>query len=123
MARGQRLTERSIFFISSIIMLNSILLQITQAVTAPFCIVSIWALLVGLFWAIGVAVQDGVQRLKRLHQVPCDRCLYFTGDYRLKCTIHPCKALTEEAIGCRDYELTSRHPTTICSKDRKLINL
>jgi hypothetical protein len=43
-------------------------------------------------------------RLRRLHQVPCSRCAFYTGDYRLKCTVHPCKALSEEAIACLDYE-------------------
>jgi hypothetical protein len=42
--------------------------------------------------------------LQRLHQIPCDRCVFFTGEYHLKCTIHPCKALKEEAIGCLDYQ-------------------
>lgn len=54
-----------------------------------------------------MALQDGVARLKRLHQIPCSRCAYFTGDYRLKCTVHPCKALTEDALDCRDYAPTA----------------
>jgi hypothetical protein len=42
--------------------------------------------------------------LQRLHQIPCDRCVFFTGEYNLKCTVHPCKAFKEEAIGCTDYQ-------------------
>jgi hypothetical protein len=42
--------------------------------------------------------------LKRLHQIPCSNCVFFTGEYNLKCTVHPCNALSEEAIGCKDYE-------------------
>jgi hypothetical protein len=43
------------------------------------------------------------QQLKKLHQIPCDRCVFFTGEYNLKCTVHPYKALNEDAIGCSDY--------------------
>jgi hypothetical protein len=46
----------------------------------------------------------GFEQVARMHQVPCDRCAYFTGDYNLKCTVHPCQALTEAAIDCRDFE-------------------
>ncbi|WAL58777.1 hypothetical protein [Thermocoleostomius sinensis] len=80
---------------------------------------AIWLLLVGLFWAIGTAYQDGIQRLKQLHRIPCHRCLFFTGEYHLKCTVHPFKALTEDAIDCLDYEPTSQRPAAIwtaCSK-------
>lgn len=96
-------------------MIDIILLQITQTITVPFCFISICSLLVGLLWAIGVACREGLLRLRRLHQIPCDRCLYFTGDHRLKCTVHPYKALTEEAIDCRDYEQTGQRSITPCS--------
>ncbi len=43
-------------------------------------------------------------QLQRLHQIPCSNCLFFTGEYNLKCAVHPCKALSEEAIGCADYQ-------------------
>ena len=46
------------------------------------------------------------ETLSKLHQIPCARCAFFTRDYRLKCTVHPSKALTEEAINCLDYEST-----------------
>jgi len=55
----------------------------------------------GAFWT---TLQKGIQHLTRLHQIPCSRCVYFTGDYRLKCPVHPIEALTEDAIACRDYE-------------------
>ncbi len=48
--------------------------------------------------------QLGINYVKRLHQIPCSRCTFFTGDYRLKCTVHPYSALTETAINCSDYE-------------------
>lgn len=44
---------------------------------------------------------SGLTYVKKLHQVPCNRCIYFTGDYRLKCTVNPLMALSEETIDCR----------------------
>ena len=62
--------------------------------------------LMGLFvWSLQLAFRDGIIHLKRLHSIPCSRCAYFTGDYRLKCTVHPKMALTEDALGCGDYEV------------------
>lgn len=97
-------------------MYNIILLQVHQSVTTSIFAVLIW---VGLFSSLGslwVALREGFAYLKRLHQVPCSRCAFYTGDYRLKCTVHPCKALTEEAINCLDYEPASHRPATPCSK-------
>ena len=54
-------------------------------------------------WRLFHTLQQGTSYVRRLHQIPCSRCAYFTGDYRLKCTVHPVSALTEEAIDCRDY--------------------
>lgn len=45
----------------------------------------------------------GVATVKRLHQIPCANCQYFTANYVLKCAVHPDRALTESAVGCQDY--------------------
>lgn len=50
------------------------------------------------------AFRSGWQNLRRLHQIPCSRCVFFTANYRLKCTVHPDRALSLAAIGCRDYQ-------------------
>jgi hypothetical protein len=42
-----------------------------------------------------------------MHQIPCANCQFFTGDYHLKCPIHPAIALSEAAIGCPDYRSQS----------------
>ncbi len=42
---------------------------------------------------------------KRMHQIPCYNCCFFSGNYTLKCTIRPTEANTEEAIGCLDYQV------------------
>ncbi len=47
-------------------------------------------------------------QLQRLHQIPCSNCLFFTDEYNLKCAVHPCKALSEDAIGCADYQMAKK---------------
>ncbi|MGB0563391.1 MAG: hypothetical protein ACPGVO_16540 [Spirulinaceae cyanobacterium] len=76
----------------------------------PLFILGFWLVSVSFFLAIALAMRDGIQQLRRLHRVPCSRCAFYTGEYRLKCTVNPCQALTEEAIGCLDYE--KRAPKT-----------
>jgi hypothetical protein len=57
--------------------------------------------------AVWKSLRKDWQHLQRLHQIPCHRCVFFTGEYNLKCTVHPDKALNEDAIGCLDYQRTS----------------
>ncbi|WP_310482088.1 hypothetical protein [Chamaesiphon sp. VAR_48_metabat_403] len=59
--------------------------------------------LVYFSWSSWNTLQKDWLQLKRLHQIPCDRCIFFTGEYQLKCTVHPYKAFHEDAIDCRDY--------------------
>lgn len=67
------------------------------------CAILIQVVLVSLLVSLWRSLQQGIRQLRRMHQVPCDRCAFFTNDYHLKCTVHPYTALTEEAIGCMDY--------------------
>ena len=64
---------------------------------------------VGAYSLLGLAglslasfVIDTVATAKRMHQIPCTKCRFFTGDYRLKCTVNPDIANTEQAIDCPD---------------------
>ena len=60
--------------------------------------------LLGLLgWTIVSAFLDAIARAKRMHQIPCANCRFFTNDYRLKCTMNPYIANTEKAIDCSDY--------------------
>lgn len=52
-------------------------------------------------------IDQAKRYVHHLHQIPCAQCRYFTGDYRLKCPVNPCSALSEAAIGCRDFESIS----------------
>lgn len=49
------------------------------------------------------AIGDAVARGKEMHRIPCSNCQFFTNDYRLKCTINPSIANTQEAVNCIDY--------------------
>ncbi len=63
-----------------------------------------WTLLVLFLWSVWQALREGISQLTRLHKIPCSDCEFFTNDYRLKCTVRPFSACTEEAIGCSDFE-------------------
>jgi hypothetical protein len=76
----------------------------TISLMTILCSLFAWSLVVGCICSSGVALVEGWKHLRRLHQVPCSKCIYFTGDYNLKCTVRPCSALTEQAIGCLDFE-------------------
>lgn len=54
-------------------------------------------------WSLISCILDAIAQAKRMHQIPCTNCRFFTGDYRLKCTINPSIANTEQAIDCGDY--------------------
>ena len=103
------------------------------------CFAAIWGLLSFFVWSAWQAIREGTVHLKRLHAIPCDRCVYFTGDFRLKCTVRPIEAMTEEALGCRDFEpITkpiplqvpqracggcSKRKSSLCSSENSLVNL
>lgn len=42
-------------------------------------------------------------KLKPSNQIPCKNCRYFSGNFYLKCAVHPDTVLTKEASDCGDY--------------------
>lgn len=54
-------------------------------------------------WTVISAWLDAIVRARRMHQIPCSKCRFFTNDYRIKCTVRPKIANTEAAIDCSDY--------------------
>ena len=59
----------------------------------------------GLFgWSLVSSAASILAEAKKMHQIPCTKCRFFTGDYHLKCTVNPHDANTEQAIGCCDYQ-------------------
>ncbi|MGF1568608.1 MAG: hypothetical protein ACFCVD_11155 [Nodosilinea sp.] len=79
--------------------------DILLAILVP---IAIWAMVLAFMLALFLAVDDGLRRLKRMHQVPCYRCRYYTGSPYLKCPVHPLEACSEAAIGCKDHATTQR---------------
>lgn len=82
------------------------LIQLIQPLLVPLCFVVAWATVLFTVWGVWSAMRDGVRRAQRMHQIPCSECQYFSGNYLLKCPLHPKEALSESAIDCRDFEST-----------------
>lgn len=70
----------------------------------PICFFCAWTLMILLASSFWAAFRDGATRVKQMHQIPCNGCQFFTGDYRLKCTVQPSIANSEDAIDCLDYQ-------------------
>lgn len=85
-----------------------------------FICFGLWTTVISLIiWRTGTTAKQAVNHVQRLHQIPCSNCTYFTGDYRLKCTVHPCKALSEDAIDCRDFEVCSSRNCNFAQLNRR----
>lgn len=80
------------------------LIRALQPYLVPVCFVAAWVLVALVAWSLWSALRDAIARSRRLHQIPCAGCRFFTDDHRLKCTVHPSLALTEGAINCPDFE-------------------
>ncbi|MGK7932556.1 MAG: hypothetical protein AB4041_14135 [Microcystaceae cyanobacterium] len=78
-------------------------LQSVKPILVPICFVLTWLFIISLASTLWGSVRDGVNRAKTMHQIPCANCRFFTNDYRLKCTIQPSIANTEQAIDCGDF--------------------
>jgi hypothetical protein len=80
------------------------LIHAIQPYLIPICFVSAWTLAILLGWSFWSATRDSLKTAKKMHQIPCTKCQFFTNNYRLKCTVRPTIANTEAAIGCSDYQ-------------------
>jgi hypothetical protein len=79
-------------------------IHVIQPLIVPVSFVVAWFLILMTAWSVISFFRDGLSRAKKMHTIPCPNCRFFTGDYHLKCSVHPTKALSEEAINCMDYE-------------------
>ena len=79
------------------------LVKLIQPVLIPICFVFAWIFLILLAWSIVSGIRDTTARAKKMHEIPCSNCDFFTNDYRLKCTVDPISANTELALKCKDY--------------------
>ncbi|WP_066377272.1 hypothetical protein [Anabaena sp. CA = ATCC 33047] len=84
--------------------LISLLLRGIQPLLVPICFVGAWLIIVLVLWSLWTATRDSITTAKKMHNIPCPSCQFFTNDYRLKCTVHPSIANTEEAIHCCDFQ-------------------
>jgi len=80
------------------------LVHAIQPLLVPICFFWAWTLVLLFAWSFWTTIRDSVSISKRMHQIPCADCQFFTGDYRLKCTVQPSIANSEAAISCLDYQ-------------------
>lgn len=78
-------------------------LQKFQFYLTPFYGVMAWLFCAMIISSLILAIADVIKKAKKMHQIPCNNCEYFTNNYRLKCTVKPNLASTEMAINCSDY--------------------
>jgi hypothetical protein len=65
---------------------------------------SAWTMLALAIVNVWRMFTTGTAHARKLHQIPCANCAYFSGDYTLKCALHPQESCTLDAIDCRDFE-------------------
>jgi hypothetical protein len=97
------------------------LIHVGSAMLPAIFPVAICALLLAFVMSLILAAKQGVGRLRRLHQIPCNRCAYNTGSPYLRCPVRPLSAFSEDAIHCQDYEpADSRTKTKIRRSAQKM---
>jgi hypothetical protein len=82
----------------------SLLFHEIQPFLVLICFIAAWSITILAVWSLWSAARDSVTTAKQMHQIPCTGCQFFTDNYRLKCTVHPSIANTEDAIDCLDYQ-------------------
>lgn len=78
-------------------------LNFLQPLLVPICFMIAWGFVITLSLTLFNAINDVIKRSQTMHKIPCPNCQFFTNDHRLKCTIKPLIANTEDAISCQDY--------------------
>jgi len=84
--------------------LVNFLIRVIQPFLVPICFVAAWTIIILFASSLWIAARNSFSTAKQMHQIPCANCQFFTNNYRLKCTVHPSTASTEEAIDCSDYQ-------------------
>jgi hypothetical protein len=82
----------------------SFLIQSIQPLLIPIYFVIAWTTIIIVFLNLWTATKDTIKTAQEMHKIPCHNCQFFTNNHRLKCTVNPCVANTEAAIGCQDYQ-------------------
>ncbi|WP_107670632.1 hypothetical protein [Cyanothece sp. BG0011] len=80
-------------------------IDMIQPLIIPLCFIIAWVFIFALGSSVIGTIVDVIKRSKKMHEIPCTHCQYFTNDHRLKCPVNPFQANTEEAINCKDYQM------------------
>lgn len=75
-----------------------------QPAIPVICAMIAWSLVSAIALSFITTVRRSIANLRKVYQIPCSRCAFSTSDYRLKCSVRPTEAFSEEAIGCYDFE-------------------
>jgi hypothetical protein len=62
-----------------------------------------WSITAMLVLTLVAMVRQGLANLRKMHRIPCANCRYGTENYRLKCSVRPIEAFSEQAISCPDF--------------------
>jgi hypothetical protein len=90
------LTESAFIFLARLILLIRPALPVICAVLA-------WSLVAMLVLNLVAMVRQGLTNVRKMHRIPCANCRYATENYRLKCSVRPIEAFSEQAISCQDF--------------------
>ncbi len=63
-----------------------------------------WGFMGCLALSLWSFTRETFQVAQKLHRIPCAHCQFFTNNPVLKCPVHPCEALSEQAIHCPDFQ-------------------
>ena len=74
---------------------------------AALCPLALFFLLIWFLRSLFITIRYEMIRLTSVDFIPCYSCIYYTGERELKCTVHPYKALTQNATDCLDFESTN----------------
>lgn len=71
-----------------------------------FCAFFSWTMVILSILSVWLTLKKGANHLKRLHEIPCHNCEFFTNDYRLKCTVQLKRVLSKPlAVGSLSRKL------------------
>lgn len=98
------ISNSSFVLANAVLNFISFLMQGIQPLLIPICFVIAWTIIILVCLNLWTATKDTIKTAQKMHKIPCHNCQFFTNNYRLKCTVNPYIANTEEAINCKDYQ-------------------
>ena len=86
------------------------LIVLMRPLVPTVCMVLAWGTMALAAWTVVGAVRSALGNVRQMHKIPCAGCCYATRDHRLKCSVRPVEAFSEQAIGCQDFEAAGSYP-------------